>query len=196
MMSPVQRQRQEFMTSSARVLRRERHAAPDRRGADRMGCQNRRGHQLHELQRRSATSFPWRNAAAACGSARSARPQRSPRRSPRARHHVGRCARHMPRSVLLDRDSGGQREEWALTSPKSSRRCRQDRVEFDDAVSGVEVKHACLDRKLLITAIGAHTIRMVPPLIVNEEQCDKAVESSPRAHWPSRSKRRTQGINQ
>ena len=31
-------------------------------------------------------------------------------------------------------------------------------------------------RKLLITAIGAHTIRMVPPLIVNEEQCDKAVE--------------------
>ena len=49
-------------------------------------------------------------------------------------------------------------------------------VEFDDAVSGVEVKHACPDRKLLITAIGAHTIRMVPPLIVNEEQCDKAVE--------------------
>ena len=29
---------------------------------------------------------------------------------------------------------------------------------------------------VLITAIGAHTIRMVPPLIVNEEQCDKAVE--------------------
>ena len=49
-------------------------------------------------------------------------------------------------------------------------------VEFDDAVSGVAVKHACLDRHLLITAIGAHTIRMVPPLIVNEEQCDEAAK--------------------
>ncbi len=49
-------------------------------------------------------------------------------------------------------------------------------VEFDDTIGGVDVKHGCLDRKLLITAIGAHTIRMVPPLIVNEEQCDKAFE--------------------
>ena len=43
-------------------------------------------------------------------------------------------------------------------------------------IGGVDVKHGCLDRKLLITAIGAHIIRMIPPLIVNEEQCDKAVE--------------------
>ena len=49
-------------------------------------------------------------------------------------------------------------------------------VEFDDTIGGVDVKHGCLDRKLLITAIGAHIIRMIPPLIVNEEQCDKAVE--------------------
>lgn len=49
-------------------------------------------------------------------------------------------------------------------------------VEFDDTVSGVDVKHGCLDRKLLITAIGAHTIRMVPPLILTEEHCDKAFE--------------------
>ncbi len=49
-------------------------------------------------------------------------------------------------------------------------------VEFDDAIGGVDVKHGCLDRKLLITAIGAHIIRMVPPLIVNAQQCDKAVE--------------------
>ena len=41
-------------------------------------------------------------------------------------------------------------------------------------LSGVEVKHGCLDRKLLITAIGAHIIRMIPPLIVTEEQCDEA----------------------
>jgi acetylornithine/N-succinyldiaminopimelate aminotransferase len=47
-------------------------------------------------------------------------------------------------------------------------------VEFDDTINGVEVKHGCLDRKLLITAIGAHIIRMIPPLIVSKEECDKA----------------------
>ena len=47
-------------------------------------------------------------------------------------------------------------------------------VEFDDTISGVDVKHGCLDRKLLITAIGAHVIRMVPPLIVSAEECDTA----------------------
>lgn len=49
-------------------------------------------------------------------------------------------------------------------------------VEFDDTIGGIDVKHGCLDRKLLITAIGAHTIRMVPPLILTEEHCDKAFE--------------------
>lgn len=49
-------------------------------------------------------------------------------------------------------------------------------VEFDDSISGVEVKHGCLERHLLITAIGAHIIRMIPPLIVTEEDCDKAYE--------------------
>jgi acetylornithine/N-succinyldiaminopimelate aminotransferase len=49
-------------------------------------------------------------------------------------------------------------------------------VEFDDTISGVAVKHGCLDNKLLITAIGAHIIRMIPPLIVNEQQCDEAFE--------------------
>ncbi len=48
-------------------------------------------------------------------------------------------------------------------------------VEFEDSISGVDVKHGCLDRKLLITAIGAHIIRMIPPLIVSKEDCDKAV---------------------
>ena len=48
-------------------------------------------------------------------------------------------------------------------------------VEFDDTISGVEVKHGCLDRHLLITAIAAHIIRLIPPLIVTEVDCDKAV---------------------
>jgi acetylornithine/N-succinyldiaminopimelate aminotransferase len=48
-------------------------------------------------------------------------------------------------------------------------------VEFDDTINGVEVKHGALDRKLLITAIGQYIIRMIPPLIVTKEDCDKAV---------------------
>ncbi|WP_406033449.1 hypothetical protein [Treponema saccharophilum] len=40
----------------------------------------------------------------------------------------------------------------------------------------VDVKHKCLEKHLLITAIGAHTIRMIPPLIITEEDCDKAFE--------------------
>jgi acetylornithine/N-succinyldiaminopimelate aminotransferase len=48
-------------------------------------------------------------------------------------------------------------------------------VEFD-GVNGVDVKHACFDRKLLITAIGNNIIRMVPPLIASREDCDKAYE--------------------
>lgn len=47
-------------------------------------------------------------------------------------------------------------------------------VEFDDSISGVDVKHECLHRHLLLTAIGAHIIRMVPPLIIDEKDCDKA----------------------
>lgn len=47
-------------------------------------------------------------------------------------------------------------------------------VEFDDTISGVEVKHECIEKHLLLTAIGAHIIRMVPPLIVTKEDCDQA----------------------
>lgn len=47
-------------------------------------------------------------------------------------------------------------------------------VEFDDTVNAVEIKHGCFDRKLLVTAIGSSIIRMVPPLILTREDCDKA----------------------
>lgn len=49
-------------------------------------------------------------------------------------------------------------------------------VEFDGSIRAADVKHGCLDRKLLITAIGNDIIRMVPPLILTEADCDKAVE--------------------
>lgn len=48
-------------------------------------------------------------------------------------------------------------------------------VEFND-LNSIEIKHACFDRKLLITAIGNNIIRMVPPLIITEKECDKAAE--------------------
>ena len=48
-------------------------------------------------------------------------------------------------------------------------------VEFDCDIA-LDVKHKCFDRKLLITAIGKNVIRMVPPLILNEKDCDKAFD--------------------
>jgi acetylornithine/N-succinyldiaminopimelate aminotransferase len=47
-------------------------------------------------------------------------------------------------------------------------------VEFDGTVNASDVKHGCLDRKLLITAIGKDVIRMIPPLILEEKHCDAA----------------------
>ncbi len=47
-------------------------------------------------------------------------------------------------------------------------------VEFDCDIA-LDVKHGCLDRKLMITALNANTIRMVPPLIVEKKHIDQAV---------------------
>lgn len=49
-------------------------------------------------------------------------------------------------------------------------------AEFDSTLDAAAIKHACVDRKLLITAIGKSVIRLIPPLIATEEDCDKAVE--------------------
>ncbi len=48
-------------------------------------------------------------------------------------------------------------------------------VEFD-VPKAVDIKHGCTDRKMLVTAIGANIIRMVPPLIATKEDCDKAYD--------------------
>jgi acetylornithine/N-succinyldiaminopimelate aminotransferase len=45
-----------------------------------------------------------------------------------------------------------------------------------DIPKAVDIKHGCLDRKLLVTAIGSNIVRMVPPLIATKEDCDKAAE--------------------
>lgn len=49
-------------------------------------------------------------------------------------------------------------------------------VEFDETIKAVDVKHGCFDRKLIITSIGNSVIRMVPPLIVTEADCDNAYD--------------------
>jgi len=47
-------------------------------------------------------------------------------------------------------------------------------VEFEEGLSSADIKHACVDRKLLVTAVGKSIIRMLPPLILTEAECDKA----------------------
>ena len=49
-------------------------------------------------------------------------------------------------------------------------------VEFDGFATSVEIKHKCIDKHLLVTAIGRNVIRMIPPLIITEADCDKAVD--------------------
>ncbi|MBR0598948.1 aspartate aminotransferase family protein [Sinanaerobacter chloroacetimidivorans] len=48
-------------------------------------------------------------------------------------------------------------------------------VEFDFP-GAAAIKHGCLDRRLLVTAIGGNIIRMVPPLIATKKDCDTAFE--------------------
>ncbi|MEI8216170.1 MAG: aspartate aminotransferase family protein [Eubacteriales bacterium] len=45
-----------------------------------------------------------------------------------------------------------------------------------DFEGAVDVKHGCLDRRLLVTAIGKTIVRMIPPLIASKADCDKAFE--------------------
>lgn len=49
-------------------------------------------------------------------------------------------------------------------------------VEFDKYIDAADIKHEAFERHLLITAIGSHIIRMVPPLILTKSDCDKAFE--------------------
>ncbi|MBO1306674.1 acetylornithine/succinylornithine family transaminase [Enterococcus sp. 669A] len=48
-------------------------------------------------------------------------------------------------------------------------------VEFHEPIAH-EVKHLAFDKKLLITQIDQHTIRMVPPLIADKQNCDTAFQ--------------------
>ena len=54
-------------------------------------------------------------------------------------------------------------------------------VELEDGIDSNEVKHTCIENHLLVTAIGKNIIRMVPPLIITEADCDKCVERLSRS---------------
>ena len=49
-------------------------------------------------------------------------------------------------------------------------------AEFEEGVSAGDIKHECMERGLLVTACGKSIIRMVPPLIITEADCDKAYD--------------------
>lgn len=87
---------------------------------------------------------------------------------------------------LLDRDLAGNAKKmgaYFMEKLKGLPHVKEVRgqgllvgVEFDETINSVDVKHGCLERKLLITAIGSRVIRMVPPLILTDVDCDKAYE--------------------
>ncbi len=87
---------------------------------------------------------------------------------------------------LLDRDLAGNAKvmgEYFMKELEKLPHVKEVRgqgllvgVEFDGTVNAVDIKHGCLDRKLLVTAIGSSVIRMVPPLILTKEDCDKAFD--------------------
>lgn len=99
-------------------------------------------------------------------------------------HPVSCAASLATVNEMLDKDLAGNAKkigEYFMTELKKLPHVKEVRgqgllvgVEFED-LNGVEVKHACFDRKLLITAIGSNIIRMIPPLTITEADCDKAV---------------------
>lgn len=85
---------------------------------------------------------------------------------------------------ILDRDLAGNAKEmgnYFMDRLKTLPHVKEVRgqgllvgVEFESSINARDVKHGCFERKLLVTAIGSHIIRVVPPLIVTKDDCDKA----------------------
>jgi len=99
-------------------------------------------------------------------------------------HSVCTAASLAQITELLDRDLAGNAKvmgDYFMDKLKGLPHVREVRgqglligVEFEDGISGVDIKHGVMEKKLLITAIGKNIIRMIPPLIVTKEDCDKA----------------------
>lgn len=101
-------------------------------------------------------------------------------------HPVSTAASLAQITELLDRDLAGNAKEmgaYFMDKLKSLPHVKEVRgqglligVEFEDSISGVDIKHGVMEKHLLITAIGKNIIRMIPPLIVTKEDCDKAYD--------------------
>jgi acetylornithine/N-succinyldiaminopimelate aminotransferase len=86
---------------------------------------------------------------------------------------------------IIDRDLAGNAREvggYLMEALKTLPLVKEVRgkgllvgVEFEKPI-GKDVKHGCLDRKLLMTLIGDRTIRLIPPLIATKADCDQAVK--------------------
>ncbi|MDD2221755.1 MAG: aminotransferase class III-fold pyridoxal phosphate-dependent enzyme [Clostridia bacterium] len=48
-------------------------------------------------------------------------------------------------------------------------------VEFD-APKGLDIKHGCVDQKMLVTAIGTSVIRVIPPLVITKADCEECAK--------------------
>ncbi|MGN0763626.1 MAG: aminotransferase class III-fold pyridoxal phosphate-dependent enzyme, partial [Aristaeellaceae bacterium] len=100
-------------------------------------------------------------------------------------HPVSCAAALAEVNELLDRDLAGNARkvgDYFAEQLKALPHVREVRhqgllvgVEFDGFATSVEIKHKCIDKHLLVTAIGRNVIRMIPPLIITEADCDKAV---------------------
>lgn len=101
--------------------------------------------------------------------------------------HPVSCAAALAQvTELLDRDLAGNAAKmgaYFMDKLKTIPHVKEVRgkgllvgVEFEEGIDSVDVKHECLHRHLLVTAIGNNIIRMVPPLIITEKDCDEAYE--------------------
>ncbi len=87
---------------------------------------------------------------------------------------------------MLDRDMAGNAKkvgEYFMKRLQELPKVKEVRgqglivgVEFEEPINSVQVKRGCIERRLLVTAVGTSIIRMVPPLIITEADCDKAIE--------------------
>ena len=99
--------------------------------------------------------------------------------------HPVSCAALAEVGELLDRDLAGNARkvgDYFAEQLKTLPHVKEVRhqgllvgVEFDGFATSVEIKHKCIDKHLLVTAIGRNVIRMIPPLIITDTDCDKAV---------------------
>ncbi len=101
-------------------------------------------------------------------------------------HPVSTAASLAQITELLDRDLAGNAKSmgaYFMDKLKNLPHVKEVRgqglligVEFEDGISGVDIKHGVMEKHLLITAIGKNIIRMIPPLIVTKEDCDQAYD--------------------